>query len=103
MAASRLKLQTTLEEMLGSRSVYYQTPESVKMEYPCIRYSKSSIDIRRANNSIYSTMNRYEIIVIDKKADNPVIEQMLTNLPYCSYDRHYVSDNLHHDVLTLYY
>lgn len=100
--ASRLELQSKLEELLGSRNVYYQPPESLKMEYPAIVYSKSDIQSRFANDSIYSIMNRYEIIVVDVKPDNVVIEKLL-HIPYCSFDRHYKSDNLNHDVLTLYY
>ena len=100
--ASRLELQEKLVELLGSKSVYYQPPESVKMEYPAIRYSKSRIDVKRADNSIYSKNIRYELIVIDRKPDNPVIDKLL-ELPYCSYDRWYKADNLNHDVLTIYW
>lgn len=98
----RLELQTKLEELLGNRNVYYQPPESLKMEYPCIRYSKSDIESTHADNTSYSKHTRYEIIVIDKRPDNPVIERLL-NLQYASFDRHYVSDNLNHDVIVLYY
>ena len=45
---------------------------------------------------------KIKIIVIDKKPDNEVINKLL-ELPYCSYDRQYVADNLYHDVFTLYY
>ena len=100
--ASRLELQEKLEELLGSKSVYYQPPESVKMEYPAIRYSKSRIDVKRADNYIYSKNIRYELIVIDRKPDNPVIDKLL-ELPYCSYDRGYKADNLNHDVFTIYW
>lgn len=100
--ATRLELQTKLEELLGSRNVYYQPPASKQMEYPAIKYSKSDIQSRFANGSTYSLLNCYEIIVIDRKPDNAVINKLL-NLPYCSFDRHYASDNLNHDVLTLYY
>lgn len=100
--ASRLELQEKLEELLCSKSVYYQPPESVKMEYPAIRFSKSRIDVKRANGSIYSKRTRYELIVIDRKPDNPVIDKLL-ELPYCSYDRQYKADNLNHDVLTIYW
>jgi hypothetical protein len=100
--ASRLELQTELEELLGSENVYYQAPASVQMKYPAIRYSKSTIQGTHANDRRYSKMTRYELIVIDKRPDNPVIDKLL-ELPYCSYDRHYVSDNLNHDSLTLYY
>ena len=99
---NRLELQTKLEELLGSRNVYYQPPESIKMEYPAIVYSKSDIQSRFATGSAYSLSSSYEIIVIDRKPDNPVIDKLLT-MPYCSFDRHYKSDNLNHDILTLYY
>lgn len=100
--ASRNDLQKELESLLGVRHVYYQTPESVKMEYPAIRYSRSNVETKFANDKPYTHKNRYEIIVIDKKPDNPVIDEIL-KLPMCTYDRHYTADNLHHDVMTLYY
>lgn len=98
----RLELQSKLEEMLGSRNVYYQPPETLKMEYPAIRYSKSVIDSRYADNSKYSKFTRYEVIVIDKRPDNEVIDKIL-DLPYSSHDRHYAANNMNHDVITLYY
>ena len=52
----RLKLQSNLEKLLGSKHVYYQPPASLKMEYPCIRYSKSTIDSKNADNSKYATV-----------------------------------------------
>ena len=100
--ATRLELQSKLEELLGSRNVYYQPPESVKMEYPAIKYSKIRLPVIYANGSVYSKNTCYEIIVIDKKPDNEVVNKLL-ELPYCSYDRQYKADNLNHDVLTLYY
>ena len=99
---TRLELQSKLIELLGSKHVYYQPPESVKIEYPAIVYSKNNLRITRADDSVYSKRTQYEIIVIDKKPDNKVIEELLS-LPYCSYDRHYTFDNLNHDILTLYY
>lgn len=100
--AKRLKLQSKLEELLGSGNVYEQPPESVKIKYPCIVYSKNNIDTKYADNKKYIMKDRYEIIVIDRMPDNPVINKLL-ELSYCTYDRHYNSDNLSHDVFTLYY
>ena len=100
--ASRLELQSKLEELLGSRNVYYQPPESVKLNYPAIIYSKSNLLDRFANGKRYTKLSRYEIVVVDKKPDNPVIDAIL-DLPYCSFDRHYTADNLYHDTLSLYY
>ena len=72
------------------------------MQYDAIRYSKKTIDSKYANDRKYSMIDCYEIIVISRLPDNPVIKKLLS-LPYCSYDRHYIADNLHHDVLTIYY
>lgn len=100
--ANRLDLHSKLKELLESDEVYYQAPESKKMEYPAIKYSKSSIKSTYANNTAYSMMDRYEIIVMSRTPDHPVIKKLLS-LPYCTYDRHYISDNLNHDVLTIYF
>ena len=100
--ADRISLQTILEKLLNSRNVYYQPPKTLKMEYDAIRYSKSKIKPIHANDAMYLRKNCYELIVISRRPDNPVIEKLL-DLPYCSYDRQYVSDNLYHDVLTIYW
>ena len=99
---TRLELQSKLEELLGSKNVYYQPPESLRIEYPAIIYSKNKIDVRRADNSPYRMNTSYSITVVDRRPDHPVIQKLL-ELPYCSYDRNYKSDNLSHDSLTLYY
>lgn len=100
--ATREQLQSKLEELLGSTNVYYQSPPSTGMKYPAILYSKSKIDHKLANNKKYSLSTRYDLIVIDKRPDNPVINKLL-ELDYCSYDRQYKSDNLYHDSLTIYF
>lgn len=100
--ADRLDLQRELETRLGSKNVYYDPPESLKMQYDAIRYSKSNMLVTSADNQKWSTYCRYELIHISKKPDSKVIDKLL-ELPYCSYDRHYVADNMHHDVLTIYW
>ena len=100
--ADRLELQSLLEKLLGSKNVYYQPPESIKMQYPAIKYSKQIIKSTHANDGKYSMKDCYQLMVIAKLPDNPVIKKLL-ELPYCSYDRYYVADNLNHDVLTIYY
>lgn len=99
---TRLQLQSKLEELLGSRNVYYQPPETLKISYPAIRYSKKTINGKYADDRKYLNTNCYELIVISKTPDNSVIDDLL-NLPYCSFDRHYKADNMNHDVLTLYF
>ena len=100
--ATRIDLQNVLEELLGSRNVYYQPPESLKMNYPAIVYTRKTIDNSYANNSVYKQNYAYEITVIDKNPDSEIVNK-ISKLPTCRFDRHFKSDNLNHDVFTLYY
>lgn len=102
MADRRSELQAKLEELLGSKSVYFQPPASCKMEYDAIRYSLKTIDVKRANDSVYIDKDCYKLTVISRRPNSPVIRKIL-QLPYCSYDTNYIADNLYHDVLTLYW
>ena len=100
--ASRLKLQTELEELLGTKNVYYSPPASLKMQYPAIVYSRSDIDNAHANTSVQKQEYAYEITVIDRNPDSEIVKQV-SRLPRCRFNRHYPSDNLNHDVFTIYY
>lgn len=98
---SQLKLQSKLVELLESEYVYYQPPENLRMEYPAIVYFKRRPKTQYADDIKYSNRDSYEVVIIDKRPDNPVINKIL-ELPFSSYDRHYISNNLHHDVIILY-
>ena len=101
--ASRLKLHEELCETLGNLNVYFQPPASVKMKYPCIRYSKLAPDLKRADNQIYNNTNKYEVTVIDADPDSDIADKILNNFKMCRIDRYYVADNLNHTVLELFY
>lgn len=98
----RIELQNILEEILGSKNVYFQPPASLKMDYDCIRYERSKIDKIFADDSPYRLFDRYQIIFIYKNPDSD-IPKKLAMLPMCSHERHYTADNLHHDVFNLYF
>lgn len=100
--ASRIELQTFLESLLGSKEVYFQKPESKKMKYPAIKYSLSGFDNKHANNGVYGSMTRYDIILMDWDPDSEFVEK-LKNMQYCSFDRHYPADGLNHWSFTLYW
>ena len=98
---ARLELHEALCTILGSRHVYYQPPESVKMEYPAIVYSRNSIENTFAENSVYKQDHQYQIIVIDKDPDSEIVAA-ISKLPMCQFVRHYEANNLNHDVFTIY-
>jgi hypothetical protein len=99
--ASRLQLQSELEELLGSRNVYFQPPASVKMQYPAIRFRLNDIEKDHADDGVYRGLKSYELILIDPNPDSIYVDKII-QLPYCRFDRHYPADNLNHYVFTLY-
>ena len=101
--ASRLELHEELCEVLGSRNVYFQAPASVKMQYDAIRYSLGGKDLKRANNKIYKSMNKYEGVIITRDTDTTIPDELLAHFEMCSFGRPYTADNLNHYPFTLYY
>ena len=100
---TRLGLQSQFEEILGSRHVYFQPPETIKLAYPCIIYSLSDIYTRDADDRHYSMQKSYTVTIISRDPDNDIAESILGKFPRTRFDRRYVTDNLYHDILTLYY
>lgn len=99
---SRLQLQTLLEEIQGSRNVYFQPPATVQMKYPCIVYERDSIDSTFAGNKPYNHTKRYVVTVIDRNPDSDTPDKVAM-LPLCSFSRHFTADNLNHDAFNLYF
>ena len=100
--ASRLELQSKLEKLLGTGNVYYQPPASVKLKYPAIVYSRDDMNNIFADNEVYKQETKYSIMVIDPNPDSIHVEN-ISKIPKIKFNRHYVTDNLNHDVFTLYY
>ena len=99
----RLQLQKIFEDLIENDNVYYQPPESLKMSYPCIRYSLSRHIDRYADNRKYINRKCYEVIVIDRNPESKIPDKILEVLPYSNLDRFYSADNLNHFAMTIYY
>jgi hypothetical protein len=99
----RLILQAMLEEILGSRNVYFNPPADVRMKYDAIRYELSGKDLKRANNKIYKITNQYDGVIITRNPDTDIPDKLLSHFEMCSFGRPYTADNLNHYPFTLYY
>ncbi len=100
---SRLNLHSELKTLLGSDNVYFQPPESKKLVYDCIVYQRKDIWNRHADNRNYALKDCYEITLIYRDPDNKLVHDLLNHFQYSSYTRHFTSDNLNHDIITIYY
>ena len=99
---NRLTLQALLEELLGSKNVYFQPPTSAKMKYPAIRYKLSDIDNSHANNGVYLSQKFYELTLIDQNPDSEFVDK-INQLQSARLIRPFVADNLNHWVFRIKY
>lgn len=95
-------LQQLLEELPGIAKVYFQPPANVQMKYPCIVYERDSANTLFADDRPYRYEQRYLVTIIDPEPDSGLVERVAM-LPKTSYSRHFVADNLHHDVFTMFF
>jgi hypothetical protein len=102
MVQDRLSLHNLFLAILGLPYVYFQPPSTLKMQYPCIIYKLDDIEGVHANDKRYLNMKRYLVTVVDMDPDTIIPDKILT-LPYCSFEDHFVADNLNHYVCSLYY
>lgn len=99
---SRLELHEILCNILGSKNVYFQPPETMKLSYPCIVYSRTGMPNRFADNLPYKQDRKYQITVIDKNPDSTIPDRVCL-LPLVRFTNHFTSENLNHDVFELYF
>lgn len=96
---NRLDLSEELHKLCDN--VYFEPPEGKKLRYDAIVYNRVMIDTRFADNKPYLIHDAYELIVIsdDPECDIP---GKLVRFPMCRFVRHFVNDNLYHDVFRIY-
>lgn len=101
--ASRLELHEKLCDILGSRYVYFQPPESVKLNFPCIIYHRQNKRMTYADNDIYTAITQYVVTVVDKDPDSEIPDRLMRSMQYCSMERHFCADGLNHDVFIIFF
>ena len=99
--ASRPDLQKALVNVLGSKNVYFQPPESVKLQYPCIIYEEARGSSIRADDRLYLYRKAYSVVYIDKNPDADVPDKIRDFL-LCDSGSPYKADNLNHWPFTIY-
>lgn len=101
-ALRRKAFNTVLKTLLGSDNVYFQPPDSITMQYPCIVYERDDISQQHADNLPYRSTRRYQVTYISHDPDSAVIDA-LEAMPMSSFSRHFATSGLNHDVFTIHY
>lgn len=96
------EFQQFLTEQLGTGNVYFQPPETVRMNYPAFKYNLAKIDNVNANNSKYLQRKQYTLTYISYDPDDPMVDT-ISGWQFCLFDRSYAANNLNYFVYTIYY
>lgn len=94
----RLDLHRKLVDILGNNRVYNSPP--TKLEYPCILYTHSGLDVKTSDNKPYKKAYKWTITHITKDPLDDISEKMF-NISYCTFDRKYTADKLIHTVFII--
>lgn len=105
--AEKQTLQNLLLSLKGvgpddKLDVYFQPPDNLSMNYPCIRYELSSAEVKHANNMPYAREKEYILTVIDRNPNSKIPDKLGT-LPKCRFSRFYTAAGLNHFVFYLYF
>ena len=104
-----------LMNLLGTDKVYFQTSSDAGsnddqpyiftgIEYPCFIMERVTAYQPRANDRNYLFRPGYQVTYINQDEPDPeMLEIVMQHFAHVAYQRHYVSDNLHHDVFMIYY
>ena len=105
-----------LKNLLKTDEVYFQASADAGItgneeayiftgiEYPCFIVKRTTAYQPRANDKLYQFRPGYEVTYINRDEPDPeMLELVGETFPYAAYQRHFVSENLHHDVWMIYY
>lgn len=84
-----------------SNRVYYNPPESFKMQYPCIVYNLANYGAQHADNLPYYRYDTYTVTHIYQKEAQSSLSRKMAETKGFSFDRNFYVDGLYHDVFTM--
>ncbi len=98
------ELVDTLQLFMGNKvKIYYQPPENIRLQYPCVVVELSNALMNYADNLPYLKNKRYSLTLMCLDADNEEYVNKLLELSMCTFDRRFINDRIVHDVFTIYY
>lgn len=98
------KLRADAIALLGDGvHVYIEPPSNILLQYPALVIFRSSGLSKFANNMPYHFTNNFDLTYISYDPDDANVEKIVMGFPMIRLNRHFTSDDLHHDSFLLYY
>lgn len=85
-----------------SLNVHFQPPQTIRLTYPCIIYSRGNANVLYANNKKYKNKDRYTVLLIERDPDSS-LRDSISEIPYSTEEPTYRADNLYHRPFTIYF
>lgn len=105
MARPRIEFHDFLKNIIsdiGDYHLYFQEPSKTAMKYPCIRYKLAGVERKLADNGVYVSFCRYQLIIMSWDIEDPLPVKLMDKIGF-SFENAYDTDNLHHWVFNYYY
>lgn len=103
MEVNRQELSGILADVMSSCGetphLYFQPPETVKLQYPCVIYQFKTLTSLYADNDPYRFSVSYDVTYITRSPTSSVPAAMAKRHAM-AFDRYYVAENLHHYAYT---
>lgn len=96
--ADRIALHNYLVSLCSN--VYFQAPENTLINYPAILYSRKPAEKKNADNKVYSVADVYQITVISKSPEDPIIQSLIQRSDV-RYVNSFTKNNLYQDIFTI--
>ena len=90
-----------VDTSLYSGRVYFNPPNGVKLEYPCIVFALENAHTVHADGNPYVVRPRYTVTHIYAKYSDHSVTDALLDLPGSRFSRSYKADGLYHDVISI--
>lgn len=100
MGRSRTELQAIFQVICPN--VYFQPPADMQISYPAIVYEMDRADTKFADDLPFSVTKQYSVQLISQNPDE-ILFDALAALPMCAHERHFVADNLNHEVFNIFF
>ena len=87
----------------ASDRVYFQSPSSHLMTYPCFRYSLETGTFDHADDTVYTYSDSYQVTYISRSPDNEELrDAVLSSFRHCSYSNRIATEGLYQDNFRVY-
>ena len=99
----RPELAPIFRSLLGSKNVYFQPAEDLKLSFPCILYKLTDIKQVKADNQLYTHTQAYEVTYITSNPDDALVDEMLRAFRFIKFKHVMIVNDMYHYRYILYY